>query len=135
MLRPIYVLFSYLLRTLCNSCMFRGLPCLESWPIQNQEYIQNSVKAYSCIFRTLCNAGILRTLSYLEFWHIQHIQDLRHIQNPVYLGIFRHIQAYSIIIITLNLFFHFNLACLSTKFKKSCFSTTMTLILMLVLLK
>ena len=47
---------------------------------------------------------------------------MRHIQNPVYLGIFRHIQAHSIIVtITLTFSFHFNVTYLSTKFKKTFF--------------
>ena len=44
-------------------------------------------------------------------------------QNLVYIGTFKHIQAYSIIIV--NTFFF------STKFKKTCFLTTVTSISML----
>ena len=67
------------------------------------------IQAYSGIFRTLCNPDIFRTVvlsrtltyskveAYLELWHIDnrgifitpiyserwHIQNMRHIQNPV----------------------------------------------------
>ena len=88
------------------------------------------------IFRT---QDILRTLSRhilaysvdcitLAFWKTYFIQDFaifrisalrnsRHIQNPVYLGTFRHIQTYSIMI-TLSFFFIF-FSYFSTGFKKT----------------
>ena len=65
--------------------------------------------------------SICRTLPYLEFWNIQ---DLSHIQNPVYTGTIRHIQAYLIIILIITLtffFFHFHLTYFSTKFEKTVF--------------
>ena len=64
--QPYYGIF----RTLCNSSIFRTLPYLKSWHIQNQRYIQKSVKAYCNIFTTLCNAHLLRTLP--ELCHIQN---------------------------------------------------------------
>ena len=61
------------------------------------EIIQNSVKAYSGIFRIIHvlavyrlhidNPVIFRTFPYSEFWHIY---NPRHIQNPVYLGLFNN---------------------------------------------
>ena len=52
------------------------------------------------------NHAIFRTLSYSQFWHTQY---QRHIQNPVYLGIFKHIQAYSLTIVIITLHFLFTL--------------------------
>ena len=91
-------------RTLCNSCIFRTLSYSKFQHIQNPRYIQNSVKAYSGIFRMLCNASMLRALPYSEFWHMQHP---RHIHNPVCISTFRHIQAYSVIIVIITLTFFF----------------------------
>ena len=50
--------------------------------------------------------AIFKTLLYSGFWHIY---DRRHIQNPVYLDILRHIQAYSIMIVIITLPFFFSL--------------------------
>ena len=98
------------IRTLCNSCIFRTLPYSESWNVQNTS---KSVKVYSAMFRTLCNDRILRTWSYSELCHIPNFGifswDWRHIQNPVYLGILRHIQVYSIIIVIIIFTFFFSL--------------------------
>ena len=45
-----------------------------------------------------------------------------HIQNPVYIGTFRHTQTYSIMIVIVILtFFHFNLTYFSTKLKRHMF--------------
>ena len=101
-----------ILRTLCDSCIFRTLPYSESCHMSNLRYIQNSAKAYSGIFRTLCNVRILRTLKYSELCHIQNYgifrtRDIQNIQNPVYIDTFRHIQAYSIMIVIIALTFFF----------------------------
>ena len=95
----------------CVTCIFRILPYSESWHILNLRYIRNSVKAYSDIFRTLCNARISKTLTYSELGHIQNFSIFRtpDIQNTVYIGTFRLIQAYSIMIVTITFFFFFYL--------------------------
>ena len=101
--RHIHVLFRHvqsyygILRTLCNSFIFRTLPYSESW-YRTQD-----------IFRTCWRA----ILAYSE--------------RCVTLAescLFRHIQSYSIMIlvITLTFFFHVNLKYFSTKFTKDiCF--------------
>ena len=72
--------------------------------------------------------GIFTTQDTLAFWKtcfIQHfaiirilaLRNSRHIQNPVYLGTFRHIQTYSIMI-TLTFFLHF-FSYFSKGFKKT----------------
>ena len=86
--RHIHVLFRHIVRYL-EPCV--TLTYSEPYHISNLRYIQNSVKAYSGIFRTLCNALILRSPRYSQFWHIL---DSMHIQNSVYLVIFKHIQWY-----------------------------------------
>ena len=67
----------------------------------------------------------------LVHWQLCNI----HSCNPVYLDIFKHIQAYSImiVIIALNFFFHINLTYFSTKFRKTSgfFFTVLTSIIML----
>ena len=111
-IRDIHVLFRHIqpycgtFRILRNSCIFRTLPHSKSQRIQNQIYIQNSVNAYSGISTTLCNER-------------QHIVNPAIFRILVYLGpdaysescLYRHIQAYSkmIVIITLTFFFRFNL--------------------------
>ena len=103
-----HVLFRYIqphygiFKTMFNSNIFRTLAYSESW--QNPRYVQNLVKAYTGLFKTLCSAFILRTL---PFWKLSHIKnfgifnDYRHIhiQNPIYLCIFRY---YSIMIIVIT---------------------------------
>ena len=96
------------------------------------------------IFRTLSRYILAYsehciTLAYQEPYNIQNLTLLR---ISSYLGpktfsescLFRHIQAYSIriVIITLPVFFHFNLnlTYFLISFKKTCFLTTMTSILM-----
>ena len=74
--------------------------------VWNPRYIPNSVKAYSGMFRPLCNACMLRTRTYSEFCPIQNFGIFRsvlNIQNPVYLGISRHTQPYSVMIVTITL--------------------------------
>ena len=115
-----------ILRTLCNSCIFRNLPYSEFWHISNRRRIQNSVKACSGILRTLCNARILRTPPYsgLIFAIFRSIGIFRT------QGIFRilFIQTHSgtftndrIVIITITLFFHLNRTFISTKLKRHVF--------------
>ena len=65
--------------------------------------ISRHILAYSECCVTL---AIFRTLLYSGFWHIY---NPRHIQNPVYLGILRHIEACSIMIVIITLSFFFSL--------------------------
>ena len=79
------------------------------------------------IYSELCQGIILASSEYhkyigmsysVVYWEPFHIQNF----NPVYLVIFRDIQAYSlmiVIIVTLTVFFQFNLTYFSIKFKKT----------------
>ena len=95
-------------KTLRNSCIFRTLPYSETWHIQNTRYIHNSLKLCSGIFRTLCNARILTPC---------HVQNFAIFRILAYLGpeayseycLFKHIQAYSIMIVVITLTFFFSL--------------------------
>ena len=118
----------YIFRTLSvieNSHVFRHImtylePCVipaYSEPL----HIQNpGIFRTQDIFRTLSRHILAYSVGCetLGFWKTSFIQNfaiifrtsalrnLRHIQNPVYLGTFRHIQTYSIMI-TLTFFLHF----------------------------
>ena len=62
--------------------------------------------AYSerCIMLAFENPVMLRILPHLEF---RYIWDKKYIQDPVYLRTFKHIQAYSIMIVIITFFFFF----------------------------
>ena len=62
--------------------------------------LSRNILAYSehCVTSHIENPAIFRTLLYSEFWHIH---------NPVYIGTFRYIQAYSIMIVIITLTFFF----------------------------
>ena len=86
------------------------MPYSEYWHIQKPRYIQDS--AYFGLFRTLYNARILRTLPFSELNHIQNFGIFRTrsvFKNPVYLGTFRRIQTYSVMIVKLILTLFFPL--------------------------
>ena len=95
-------------RTLCNSCIFRTLPCSEFWHIWDQDNIQNSAKAYFGIFRTLRNPRIFRTLSYSEICRIQNFGIVR--TGSIFrILLYMDTQAYSRMIVTITLSFFFSL--------------------------
>ena len=90
-------------RTLCKNGIFRSrgifqtlpniyygefysgscvtLAYLKPWYIQNQRYIQNTVKhlSWNILFKFLCNLDIFKTLLYLLLWY--NLKN-KHIQNP-----------------------------------------------------
>ena len=82
------------------------------------KFIQKSATAYSGIFRTLFNA-------YSEPCHIQNSVKIRIL---AYTGpetysescLFRHIQAYSIMIVTITLAFFFSLSISHTYYSELC---------------
>ena len=101
--RPIKT-YSAIFRTLCISCIFRTLLYSYLKPRIYSELCQDILfHSYNAVYQShIENSAIYRTLPYLEFWHTQ---DPSHIQNPVQISSFRHIQAYSIkIFITLTFF-------------------------------
>ena len=142
--------YSGISRAMCNSCICKNLAYSKSWNIQNPLQLNLDTYSEPChiyenlqIFRTLTYlkldtdsepskrfnmefSAIFRTLPQPEFWHIQ---DPRHIQNPVCLGKIRQIQTYSIMTVTITFAFFSSLQSfiLFHKILKNIyFLTTMT---------
>ena len=107
-------------RTLCNSCIFRTCHIQNSGIFRTQDIfstLSRHILEYSehCV----CNARIMRTLPHSE---LCHIQNLAYLGPEAYSnsGLYRHIKAYSIIIvlITLTFFFYFNLHTFARNLKR-----------------
>ena len=116
-------------------------PCVilaysESSHIQNpgifrtQDIFRTISRQFSGIFSRLCNARKTCFVQNFDIFRISAFRNSRHIQNLVYLGTFRHIQTYSVMI-TLTFFLHFVQSCQRDLKRHMSFLTTMTSISML----
>ena len=77
----------------------------------SRHILENSVGSVTLAFWKTC------FIQHFAIFRILALRNSRHIQNPVYLGTFRHIQTYSIMI-TLTFFLHF-FSYFSKGFKKT----------------
>ena len=97
-------------------------------------FLTDYVRSLLLIFKALCNTRILRTLPYLELCHVQILAYLGHEaysesclckRIQAYLGICDNYSSNNCNNINF-LFFSLQPYTLSTKFKKTCFLTTVT---------
>ena len=109
--RHIHVLFrpiqpyGGIFKTLCSSWIFRTLPYSESWHKYIFRTLSKHILAYSlgCVTLAFWKNCFIQNFA---IFRISALGNSRHIQNPVYLGTFRHVQTYSIMIIW-TIFLHF----------------------------
>ena len=123
--RHIHVLFrpiqpyGGIFKTLCSSWIFRTLPYSESWHKYIFRTLSKHILAYSvgCVTLAFWKNCFIQNFA---IFRISALGNSRHIQNPVYLGTFRHVQTYSIMIIwTIFLHFFFFFSYSSTEFEKT----------------